>query len=40
MAVQLHMLLEGAIVGAHTFGDPSIIKNARDAALVLIKASE
>lgn len=40
MAIQVHLLLEGAIVGAHTFGDPSIIKNAREAALALIKASE
>lgn len=40
MAIQLHLLLEGAIVGAHTFGDPAIIRNAREAALALIKASE
>lgn len=39
-AIQVHLLLEGAIVGAHTFGDPTVIKNARDAALALIKASE
>ena len=40
MAIQVHMLLEGAIVGAHTFGDPGIIKNAREAALALIKAGQ
>ena len=39
-AIQVHLLLEGAIVGAHTFGDPLIIKSAREAAWVLIKASE
>jgi len=40
IAVQIQLLLEGAIVGAHTFGDPGIIKHAREAALALIKASE
>jgi AcrR family transcriptional regulator len=38
MASQIYLLLEGAIVSAHTFGDSSIIKSARDAALALIKA--
>lgn len=37
MAIQLHLLLEGAIVSAHTFGDSGIIKSVRDAALSLIK---
>ncbi len=40
VAVQVHMLLEGAIVGAHIFGDPAIVKNAREAALALIKSGE
>lgn len=38
LAKQILLLLEGAIVSAHTFGDPSIIQSARDAALTLIKA--
>ena len=38
MAAQIYLLLEGAIVSAHTFGDSSIIKSARDAALALIRA--
>jgi len=38
LARQILLLLEGAIVSAHTFGDSSIIQNARDAALTLIKA--
>jgi AcrR family transcriptional regulator len=39
LAVQIHLLLEGAIVSAHTFGDTSVIRSAREAALSLIKAS-
>ena len=38
MASQIYLLLEGSIVSAHTFGNSSIIKSARDAALALIKA--
>jgi AcrR family transcriptional regulator len=38
LAKQILLLLEGAIVSAHTFGDASIIESARDAALTLIKA--
>jgi AcrR family transcriptional regulator len=38
MAAQIYLLLEGAIVSAHTFGDSSIIKSARDAAVALIRA--
>jgi AcrR family transcriptional regulator len=38
MAIQIHLLLEGAIVSAHTFGDSRIIKSVRDAALALIKS--
>ncbi len=39
MAIQIHLLLEGAIVSAHTFGDSGIIKSVRDAALALIKSA-
>ncbi|HEY4247444.1 MAG TPA: TetR/AcrR family transcriptional regulator [Lacunisphaera sp.] len=39
MAIQLHLLLEGAIVSAHTFGDPKIIKSVREAAFALIKSA-
>ena len=38
LAIQLHLLLEGAIVGAHTFGDSGVIKQAREAALILVKS--
>jgi AcrR family transcriptional regulator len=38
LAGQIQLLLEGAIVTAHTSGDPTVIALARDAALVLIKA--
>jgi AcrR family transcriptional regulator len=38
VAVQVHLLLEGAIVSAHTFGDSGVVKSVRDAALALIKA--
>jgi AcrR family transcriptional regulator len=36
---QLQLLLEGAIVTAHTSGDPTVIGLAREAALALIKAA-
>jgi hypothetical protein len=39
VAIQLHLLLEGAIVSAHTFGDSGIIKSVRDAAFTLIKSA-
>jgi len=39
LAGQIQLLLEGAIVTAHTSGDPTTITLARDAALALIKAS-
>lgn len=39
LARQIHLLLEGAIVSAHTFGDPSAALAARDAALALVAAS-
>lgn len=38
LAKQIHLLLEGSIVSAHTFGDPAVIRSAREAALTLIKA--
>lgn len=40
LAAQIQLLLEGAIVMAHTEGDPSSINAARAAALELIKAAE
>jgi AcrR family transcriptional regulator len=36
VAVQVDMLLQGAISCAHTFGDPEHIRHARNAALVLV----
>ena len=39
LATQIHLLLEGAIVSAHTFSDSAMINNARDAALTLIKSA-
>lgn len=40
LAAQIQLLLEGAIVCAHTYGDPSTISAARDAALALVKSAE
>jgi len=40
LAAQIQLLLEGAIVCAHTYGDPSTLSAARDAALALIKVAE
>lgn len=39
LAGQIQILLEGAIVTAHTSGDPATINLAREAALALIKAA-
>jgi AcrR family transcriptional regulator len=39
LAGQIQLLLEGAIVSAHTSGDPTVIGLAREAALALIKAA-
>ena len=39
LARQVYLLLEGAIVGAHTFGDASTAKSAKAAALALLKAA-
>lgn len=36
-ARQIYLLLEGAIVSAHTFGDPAAARQARAAALALIR---
>ena len=40
LAAQIQLLLEGAIVAALNFGDPSVIQIARDAAMTLIKTAE
>lgn len=40
LAEQIQLLLEGAIVMAHTRGDPACIKPAREAALALVKSAE
>ncbi len=37
LAAQIQLLLEGAIVAAHTYNDPSTIKLARSATLTLLK---
>lgn len=37
LAEQIALLLEGAIVSAHTFGEPDSLARARGAALALIK---
>ncbi|HVU18529.1 MAG TPA: TetR/AcrR family transcriptional regulator [Candidatus Didemnitutus sp.] len=39
VAQQIALLIEGALVSAHTFGNPSVLAHARDAALALVKAS-
>jgi AcrR family transcriptional regulator len=39
LAQQINLLLEGAIVSAHTFGESDSLARARDAALALVKAS-
>ena len=40
VAQQISMLIEGAIVSAHTFGNTSELAHARNAALVLVKAAK
>jgi len=40
LARQVYLLLEGAIVSAHTFGDASSAKGAKAAALALLKATD
>jgi AcrR family transcriptional regulator len=37
VGAQIHLLLQGAIVNAHVFGDATVIDSARDAALKLLK---
>ncbi|MCF3648907.1 TetR/AcrR family transcriptional regulator [Synoicihabitans lomoniglobus] len=39
LAHQIYLLVEGAIVSAHTFSDPGAAAQARDAALTLVAAS-
>ena len=39
VAQQISLLIEGAIVSAHTFGDTSALAHARNAALALVKAA-
>lgn len=38
LARQVFLLVEGAIISAHTFGDPAAATQARDAALALVAA--
>ena len=40
VAQQISLLLDGAIVSAHTFGDTSVLAHARNAALALVKAAQ
>ena len=39
LARQIALLIEGALVSAHTFGNTSALAHARDAALALVKAA-
>jgi AcrR family transcriptional regulator len=39
LAEQIYLLIEGAVVSAHTFGDPAAANRARSAALTLVKAA-
>jgi AcrR family transcriptional regulator len=40
VAQQISLLIEGAIVTAHTFGNPAALAHARNAALVLVKEAQ
>jgi len=40
LAQQISLLIEGAIVSAHTFGNTSELAHARNAALALVKAAQ
>ena len=40
LARQIALLIEGALVSAHTFGDTSALGHARNAALALVKAAK
>ena len=40
VAQQISLLIEGAIVSAHTFGNTSALPHARNAALALVKAAQ
>ena len=39
VAQQISLLIEGAIVSAHTFGNTTALAHARNAALALVKAA-
>ena len=39
VALQISLLIDGAIVSAHTFGETSALAHARNAALALVKAA-
>ena len=40
VATQISLLIDGAIVRAHIFGNPSALAHARNAALALVKAAQ
>jgi len=40
VATQISLLIDGAIVRAHIFGNPSALAHARNAALALVKAAK
>jgi AcrR family transcriptional regulator len=40
LARQISLLIEGALVSAHTFGNTSALAHARNAALALVKAAQ
>jgi len=40
VAQQIALLIEGALVSAHTFGNTSALAHARNAALALVKAAQ
>jgi AcrR family transcriptional regulator len=40
VAQQIALLIEGALVSAHTFGNPSALGHARNAALALVKGAQ
>jgi hypothetical protein len=39
VAQQIALLIEGALVSAHTFGNTTALTHARNAALALVKAA-
>jgi hypothetical protein len=40
LAHQIALLIEGALVSAHTFGNTSALAHARNAAIALVKAAQ